>query len=50
MPEDLITLLSELKEQDALRVAEERLNAGADAYHPDTMAAVTQAKEWIGGG
>jgi hypothetical protein len=50
MPEDLITLLSELKEQDALRVAEERLNAGADAYRPDAMAALAQAKEWIGGG
>lgn len=30
MPEDLVTLLSELKEQDALRVAQERLNAGED--------------------
>ncbi|NIS68644.1 MAG: methionine synthase [Proteobacteria bacterium] len=31
MAEDLVTFLSDLKEQDALRVTEERLNAGEDA-------------------
>jgi len=31
VPEDLVTLLSELKEQDALRATEKRLNAGEDA-------------------
>ncbi len=31
MPEDLVTLLSELKEQDALRATEKRLSAGEDA-------------------
>ncbi len=31
MAEDLVTFLSDLKEEDALRVTEERLNAGEDA-------------------